>query len=65
MDAHALAVFGEALGQPEQRRFDPAAPGEDILAASANNLYAGVATTDLDGFEERYALNSRLALSSR
>jgi dipeptidyl-peptidase III len=34
--------------------------GRDILAASANNLYAGVRMTDLDGFDERYALNSRL-----
>ena len=35
-------------------------PGKDILQASANNLYAGVSMADLDGFEERYALNSRL-----
>jgi dipeptidyl-peptidase III len=35
-------------------------PGEDILAASANNLYAGVTTGDLEGFTEAYALNSRL-----
>ena len=35
-------------------------PGKDILQASANNLYAGVTMADLDGFEERYALNSRL-----
>ncbi|HEY7292690.1 MAG TPA: hypothetical protein VH583_22830 [Vicinamibacterales bacterium] len=34
--------------------------GGDILAASANNLYSGVTMRDLDGFEERYALNSRL-----
>jgi dipeptidyl-peptidase-3 len=36
------------------------APGEDILAASANNLYKGVSSADLDGFEETFALNSRL-----
>jgi dipeptidyl-peptidase-3 len=36
------------------------APGEDILVASANNLYANVASADLGGFEEAYALNSRL-----
>lgn len=38
------------------------APGEgrDILEASANNLYAGVRMSDLDGFTERYGLNSRL-----
>jgi dipeptidyl-peptidase III len=34
--------------------------GRDILEASANNLYQGVTMADLDGFEERYALNSRL-----
>ena len=35
-------------------------PGKDILAASANNLYVGVTMADLDGFEERHPLNSRL-----
>jgi dipeptidyl-peptidase-3 len=35
-------------------------PGQDILTASANNLYDGVAMADLDGFTERYGLNSRL-----
>jgi dipeptidyl-peptidase-3 len=50
--------------------FDPAVdafvtsktPGEgrDILEESANNLYAGVTMADLDGFRERYGLNSRL-----
>lgn len=34
--------------------------GQDLLEASANNLYAGVRLTDLEGFEERYPLNSRL-----
>ena len=34
--------------------------GKDILQASANNLYSGVSMRDLDGFEERYPLNSRL-----
>src|SRR5437764_669799 len=34
--------------------------GADILAASANNLHVGVTMKDLDGFNERYALNSRL-----
>jgi dipeptidyl-peptidase III len=34
--------------------------GQDILAASANNLYANVTTKDLAGFKERYPLNSRL-----
>lgn len=34
--------------------------GKDILAESANNLYVGVRMDDLKGFNERYALNSRL-----
>jgi len=34
--------------------------GRDILEASANNLYEGVAMADLDGFTERHPLNSRL-----
>ena len=34
--------------------------GQDILAASSNNLHVGVTMKDLDGFEEHYALNSRL-----
>jgi dipeptidyl-peptidase-3 len=35
-------------------------PGKDILTASANNLYSGVALADLKGFSEKYGLNSRL-----
>ena len=37
-------------------------PGEDqdILESSANNLYVGVSMRDLEGFEERHPLNSRL-----
>ena len=35
-------------------------PGKDILTASANNLYSGVSTKDLEGFHEQYPLNSRL-----
>lgn len=34
--------------------------GRDMLEASANNLYRGVSMKDLDGFDERYGLNSRL-----
>jgi dipeptidyl-peptidase-3 len=34
--------------------------GRDILQASANNLYSGVSMADLNGFTERYGLNSRL-----
>lgn len=35
-------------------------PGHDILAASANNLYDGVTSGDLDAFIEQHPLNSRL-----
>ena len=35
--------------------------GRDILTASANNLYDGVTLADLEGFQERYPLNSRLS----
>ena len=34
--------------------------GQDLLLASANNLYDGVSMADLADFEERYSLNSRL-----
>jgi dipeptidyl-peptidase-3 len=34
--------------------------GRDILGTSANNLYAGVTMADIEGFDERYGLNSRL-----
>jgi dipeptidyl-peptidase-3 len=35
--------------------------GRDILEASSNNLYTGVSMQALQGFHERYALNSRLS----
>ena len=41
------------------------APGKDILAASANNLYVGVTMKDLEGFDEQYPLNSRLVKQQR
>jgi dipeptidyl-peptidase-3 len=34
--------------------------GKDMLASSANNLYGGVTERDLEGFKEKYPLNSRL-----
>ncbi len=34
--------------------------GKDILAASSNNLYVNTTMKDLEGFEERYPLNSRV-----
>ena len=39
--------------------------GRDILEASSNNLYDGVRMADLDGFVERYPLNSRLVKTDR
>ena len=35
-------------------------PGQDMLTASANNLYVDVTSDDLLGFVEEYGLNSRL-----
>src|ERR1041384_53678 len=47
--------------------FDPSVttkeppPGEELLTASANNLYAGgVSMNDVKGFTEKYGLNARL-----
>jgi dipeptidyl-peptidase-3 len=34
--------------------------GKDIITASANNLYVGVTMADLEGFEEKHPLNSRV-----
>jgi len=34
--------------------------GRDILETSANTLYSGVRMADLEGFDEKYGLNSRL-----
>ena len=65
---------GEDLGAMVERMtplfFDPdfepivtnktPGPGEDMLLASANNLYKGVSMADLDTFEEEYPLTSRL-----
>lgn len=58
------------LGRLEGAFFDPAVdpmvtskspgPDGDILTASSNNLYDGVSMADLETFDERYALNSRL-----
>ena len=62
--------LGQLLVRLEPMFFDPdfeavvtnktPRSGEDILLASANNLYDGVSTEDLVGFDERYPLNSRL-----
>ena len=36
--------------------------GKDIVTASANNLYVGLTMQDLEGFEEKHPLNSRLVM---
>ena len=70
-----MPASGEAwdalLGDLQKVLFDPEfethvtqkspAEGVDILTASANNLYRNVTTKDIEGFEERYPLNSRLS----
>lgn len=58
LDAHDRD-FLDATYRPMVTSKTPA-PGQDILEASANNLYVGVSSADLDGFEERHGLNSRL-----
>lgn len=62
LDAHleALAplLFDPAVEPSVTNK--SAVDGSDILLASCNNLYAGVSMADLEGFEERYGLNSRL-----
>jgi dipeptidyl-peptidase-3 len=34
--------------------------GRDLLESSANNLYSGLKLKELDGFQERFGMNSRL-----
>jgi dipeptidyl-peptidase-3 len=52
-------MFFDATFDPSVTNKTPA-DGRDILEASANNMYMGVRMNDLDGFTEKYALNSRL-----
>jgi dipeptidyl-peptidase-3 len=52
-------MFLDAAVDPIVTNKNPPA-GQDILTASANNLYSGVSMADLKGFTERYGLNSRL-----
>ncbi len=35
-------------------------PGEDVITASGNNYYEGVTLKDLENFEEKYPLNSKV-----
>jgi len=52
-------AFFDASHEPLVTNKTPKSGG-DILLDSANNLYDGVSTADLEGFEERYGLNSRV-----
>ena len=64
------ASTGALLARLQPMFFDPAfdpivtnktpGSGNDILSSSANNLYVGVGMSDLEGFNERHPLNSRL-----
>ena len=58
VDAFARDLLDEAY-RPMVTSKTPG-PDEDILSASANNLYAGVSMPDVEAFDERYPLNSRL-----
>ena len=59
MLARLKPAFFDASVEPIVTNKTPG-PGKDILTSSANNLYVGVTMKDLEHFEERYALNSRL-----
>ena len=56
---HLEPAFFDADVDPILTNKSPG-PGQDMLLASANNLYDGVSMADLGGFDEQYALNSRL-----
>lgn len=52
-------MFFDPAFAPSVTRKTPE-PGKDLLASSFNNLYVGVTSKDLNGFTEKYPLNSRL-----
>jgi dipeptidyl-peptidase III len=58
VDALSQSLF-DASYEPLITAKSPRA-GKDIIQASANNFYAGVALADLQNFPERYRLNSRV-----
>ncbi len=58
VETHARDLFDEHW-RPMVTSKSPA-EGEDIITASANNLYAGVTANDVEAFAEQYPLNSRL-----
>src|SRR5262249_18631935 len=67
---HQGETLDQLLTRLRPQFFDPAVdamvtaktpgPGKDILVESANNLYVGVTTKDLEGFHEQHPLNSPL-----
>ena len=57
--ARLQPMFFDAAFAPQVTTKTPP-PGQDVLTASSNNLYAGVSMKDLAGLTERYKLNSRL-----
>lgn len=59
MIARLQPMFFDPAVDPIVTNKNPA-PGQDLLMASANNLYSGVSMADLKGFREQYGLNSRL-----
>ena len=59
MAARMSPLFFDPDFEPIVTNKSPA-PGEDMLLASANNLYKGVSMADLETFEEEYPLTSRL-----
>src|SRR5688572_879045 len=52
-------LFFDATFEPIVTNKTPG-QGKDILEESANNLYVGATMKDLEGFKERYPLNSRV-----
>lgn len=59
LDFELRALEG-AIFDPRVDAVRTSRAGPDPLTASAVNLYGGVALKDLEGFRERYPLNSRL-----
>jgi dipeptidyl-peptidase-3 len=57
-DRLAPVLFDPVVDPVVTNKTPPA--GQDILEASANNLYVGVGMRDVERFQERYGLNSRL-----
>jgi dipeptidyl-peptidase-3 len=57
--ARLQPIFFDPAVDPIVTNKTPGA-GKDILSSSANNLYVGASAKDLEGFHERYPLNSRV-----